>query len=310
MNRREFFRSILLMSTSLILPKSYGFFPFEEQKKPLPEDSDGDASDRRIFSRIIQQALQNGWTSLPIGECMGKIALLFIDTDYVGGTIEGEGPEVCRVDLAGLDCVTLCENALCLARVLKMGKNSYEDFIAELTFTRYRKGILTDYTSRLHYTSDWIHDNEKKRVLSNITRDLGGIDFPVRVSFMSKNPGHYPALREFPEFVATIASIEAEINQRQHWFIPKKKVKRIQKHLRTGDIIAVATQKKGLDYAHVGMAFRDERGKLRFLHASSAKKKVLLDAEIHEYIRSVETYTGITIARPLEPRCEISTFPE
>lgn len=301
MNRREFFRSTLLMSTSLVWPKSYEFFPLEEQKKPLPKDSDREARNRKIFSRIIQRALQDGWATLPIGECMGKIASLFIETDYVGGTIEGEGPEVCRVDLAGLDCVTLCENALCLARILKMGKTSYEDFIAELTFTRYREGILTDYTSRLHYTSDWIHDNEKKKVLRNITRDLGGVDLPVRVSFMSENPGYYQALREFPEFVRTMASIEEDINQRQHWFIPQKKVKRIQKHLRTGDIIAAATQKEGLDYAHVGMAFRDERGNLRFLHASSAKKKVILDAEIHEYIRSVETYLGITIARPLDP---------
>lgn len=298
------------MGTSLILPKSYGFFPPEGQNRPLPGVSDGEARNRKIFSRIIQRALQDGWTTLPIGDCVGKIASLFIDTDYVGGTIEGEGPEVCRVDLAGLDCVTLCENALCLARILKMGKTSYEDFIAELTFIRYREGILTDYTSRLHYTSDWIHDNEKKKVLRNITRDLGGVDLAVRVSFMSENPGYYQALREFPEFVGTMGSIEHDINQRQHWFIPKKKVKRIQKHLHTGDIIAAATQKKGLDYAHVGMAFRDERGKLRFLHASSAKKKVILDAEIYKYIRSVETYTGITIARPLEPRRESSTFPE
>ncbi len=255
---------------------------------------------REIFFRIIQRTLKEEWASLPINECMGKIATLFIGTDYVGGTLEGKGPEICRVDLTGLDCVTFFENVLCLARILKKKNTSFGDFLEELTFTRYRKGILTDYTSRLHYTSDWIQDNEEKRVVKNVTKELGGEELSVRVSFMSENPGYYPALREFPEFIETITEIEKEINKRKHWYLPRKKIKSVHKRLQTGDIIAVTTSKEGLDYSHTGLVFRDEKNKIRFLHASSAKKKVLLDVQLHKYIKSVNTHTGITVARPLE----------
>ncbi len=299
MNRREFNLTSAFLGFSLILRPSSLFSFRSNQNTPFPGAQAKEEETREIFTRVIQRTLDKGWDSLPIGQCMGKIAALFIGTDYVGGTLEGEGPEVCRVDLTGLDCVTFYENVLCMARILKKGKTSFADFIQELTFTRYRKGILTDYPSRLHYTSDWIHDNQEKNVVKNITRELGGEDFPVRVSFMSENPGYYPSLRESPEFIKTIAEIEQEINGRKHWFIPREKIKKAQKHLQTGDIIAVTTNKKGLDYSHTGLIFQDKKGRIRFLHASSAEDKVLLDLELYKYIKSVKTHTGITVARPL-----------
>lgn len=299
MNRREFVHSAAVMGVSLFLRPTALFFIPSNQSKNIPNDQTKEQETREIFTRIIQRTLEEGWADLPIGQCMGKIAALFIGTDYVGGTIEGEGPEVCRVDLTGLDCVTFYENVLCLARILKKGKTSFNDFIQELTFTRYRKGILIDYPSRLHYTSDWIHDNEAKNVVTNITRELGGEDFPVRVSFMSENPDYYLSLGEYPEFIKIIAEIEQEINRRKHWYIPQEKIKKALKHLQTGDVIAVATNKKGLDYSHTGLIMQDKKGRIRFLHASSEKDKVLLDTELYKYIRSVKTHIGITVARPL-----------
>jgi len=300
MRRREFLQSTAFVGASFFLKKEPFFQNHWKRNKNSQSDQEKEATTREVFFRIIQKALKEEWASLPMGECMGKIATLFIGTDYVGGTLEGKGPEICRVDLTGLDCVTFFENVLCMARILKKGNTSFDDFLAELTFTRYRKGILTDYTSRLHYTSDWIQDNEEKRVVKNVTEEIGGEDYPVRVSFMSENLGYYQALREFPEFIGTIAGIEQEINKRKHWYIPRSKIRSVHKRLQTGDIIAVATEKEGLDYSHTGLTFRDEKDKIRFLHASSAKKEVLLDVQLHKYIKSVKTHTGITVARPLE----------
>jgi len=300
MRRREFLQSTAFLGASFFFKKEPFFLNNWKRNENFQSDQEKEVKTREVFSRIIQRALKEEWASFPMGECMGKIATLFIGTDYVGGTLEGKGPEICRVDLTGLDCVTFFENVLCMARFLKKGNTSFDDFLAELTFTRYRKGILTDYTSRLHYTSDWIQDNEEKKVVKNITPELGGENFPVRVSFMSENPGYYQALREFPGFIETIAGIEKEINKRKHWTIRRKEIKSVQKRLQTGDIIAVATNKEGLDYSHTGLIFRDKKNKVRFLHASSVKKKVLMDAPLHKYIKSVKTHTGITVARPLE----------
>lgn len=307
MNRREFFSLAAGMGASMyllrlkfinLLSKNGNFYIYPDQELRTTQNTEYRTSE--IFHNIIKRAKKEDWASLPIGECMGKIALLFLDTEYVAGTLEEEGPEACRIDLTGLDCVTFFENVLCISRILKKDKTSFDDFKGEISFTRYREGILTDYTSRLHYTSDWIYDNEKKKVVRNITKEIGGEEFPFKVSFMSKNPHFYQSLKEFPEFIETIAMLEKEINKRKHWYIPKSKIKEAQKHIQTGDIIALATDKEGLDYGHTGLAYQDERGKMRFLHASQRKKKVLLDAELYKYTQSIETHIGITIARPLE----------
>lgn len=299
MNRREFFSSAVGMGTSVFLLSTQPISLLLKSES-LFRIQDNESRTREIFSQIIKRVKKEEWAMLPIGKCMGNIAMLLVGTEYAGGTLEGEGPEACRVDLTGLDCVTFFENVLCISRILKKDKTSFDDFMAELTFTRYREGILTDYTSRLHYTSDWIYDNEKKKVVRNITKEIGGEEFPFKVSFMSKNPHFYQSLKEFPEFIETIAMLEKEINKRKHWYVPKSKIKEAQKHIQTGDIIALATDKEGLDYGHTGLAYQDERGKMRFLHASQRKKKVLLDTELYEYIQSIETHVGITIARPLE----------
>ncbi len=307
MNRREFFSLVAGMSASMFLlqPQFTSFLPKHEnvygsREKAIITAQNKESRTSKIFHKIIKRAKKEDWASLPIGECMGKIAQLFLDTEYVAGTLEGEGPEICRVNLTGLDCVTFFENVLCISRILKKGKTSFDDFKGEIIFTRYREGILTDYTSRLHYTSDWIYDNEKKKVVRNITKEIGGKEFPFKASFMSKNPHFYQSLKEFPEFIKTIDNLEKEINKRKQWYIPKSKIKEVQKHIQTGDIIALATNKEGLDYGHTGLAYQDERGKMRFLHASQRKKKVLLDAELYKYTQSIETHIGITVARPLE----------
>ncbi|HDZ25307.1 MAG TPA: DUF1460 domain-containing protein [Candidatus Aminicenantes bacterium] len=307
MNRREFLSITAGIGASMFLlhPQFTSLLLRHEnlysaRGKPLITAQNKESRTREIFHAIIKRAKGEEWRSLPLGECMGNIGLLFVGTKYVTGTLEGEGPEACRVDLTGLDCITFFENVLCISRILKKDKTSFDDFKDEIIFTRYREGILTDYTSRLHYTSDWIYDNEKKKVVKNITKEIGGEEFPFKVSFMSRNPHFYQSLKEFPEFIETIAMLEKEINKRKHWYIPKSKIKEAQKHIQTGDIIALATNKEGLDYGHTGLAYQDERGKMRFLHASQKKKKVLLDTELYEYIQSIKTHVGITIARPLE----------
>ena len=171
------------------------------------------------FEDIKNAVLDNKWNELPINELMIKIGKLFIDVPYTANTLESPGPETCRINFDGLDCVTFYESVLVLARIFKQGKFSIYDLNNEMIFVRYREGKLTDYTSRLHYTSDWIYDNVRKGVVENITPDIGGTPLPVAVKFMSKNPDKYAALKENPKFVETIAKIENEINKRKHYFI-------------------------------------------------------------------------------------------
>ncbi len=282
------------------------FIPTEailEQTKKLlssvQDNTDKEATSWYIFDHIISHLKASGIDKLPIGERMGKIGMLLLGTAYVGGTLEGES-EACRIDLTGLDCVTFFENVLGIARISKIPDPVFDSLVKEITRTRYRDGKLDGYTSRLHYTADWISNNVKKKVVRDITQELGGIEFPVKVSFMSSHPQYYAPMAADSTLIPEIAQTELDINAQKYYYIPKENVREIESKLQTGDIIAIATNKEGLDYAHTGLAYRDERGKLRLLHASIARKRVFLDKTISSYLKTVTSHIGITVLRPLE----------
>src|SRR5687767_220320 len=46
---------------------------------------------QKIFQKIVQKAKAENWTQLPIGQMMANIGLMLQGTDYVGGTLDGEG---------------------------------------------------------------------------------------------------------------------------------------------------------------------------------------------------------------------------
>jgi hypothetical protein len=255
---------------------------------------------QRKFRDVRQMVQDSAWDSLPIGKLIAKVGLQLLDVPYVGGTLDGPGREHCTVDMLRLDCVTLFEVSLNMGRIIKQGKDSLDDLIGAVTYTRYRDGELTDYTSRLHYTSDWIENNIKKGTVVDVTPQLGGKPFPLALGFMSQNPKYYPALVENPHFVSVMQSIEQRVNMTSRAIIHKEDIASIEAQLQDGDIIAIATSRKGLDYSHTGLIVREGK-RARFLHASSVKKKVVLDGPISEYVSRTETNLGISVLRPLPP---------
>jgi len=71
--------------------------------------------------------------------------------------------------------------------------------------------------------------------------------------------------------------------------------------LRDGDIIAFTTSIKGLDIGHVGIAVREEDGRIHILHAPQPGTKVHITKEpLSEYIMSVKKHSGIIILRAEE----------
>jgi len=291
MKRREFISSLLFLP--LFVNSDY--FISEVIKKKENQE----AKNLSIFNHIISIARKSEWRKLPLGICIGQIGYKFIDTPYVPFTLENKGKEICKINLSGLDCVTFFEASLCLARTIKKGKYKYSNFIDEVIYTRYRNGEITDYTSRLHYTSDWIYDNIKKGVVKDITKEIGGEKIKFHLNFMSSHPKFYNALKENPKFVKIMSNIEKDINKRTYYFIPKDKIKDYQKYFKTGDIVAFVTCTPGLDYSHTGLIYRNRANAPRLLHASSAKKKVILDEPIDKYICNINKDVGITVVRPI-----------
>ncbi|MBC8043652.1 MAG: DUF1460 domain-containing protein [Rhizobacter sp.] len=257
------------------------------------------------FESLIDQAAQGNWHRLPVGERTGKIATLFLNTPYTGGTLECE-PEMCRVFFDKLDCVTFFETALALARLLRKPVQTLAALKDEISFTRYRSGKIDGYLSRLHYTSEWLADNEAKGVVKKITKDIiGGERTSFEVAFMSANHSLYPPLVKTPSLLTELKTIESRLSGTENFFIPTARIAASEAELQTGDIVAFVSRVKGMDYDHIGIACRNPAGNLGVMHASSRFGKVRLDESLHRYAK---IFRGITVARPLEVSPEHQTI--
>jgi hypothetical protein len=257
-----------------------------------------------IFNRIVAKSSAEGWNKLPIGEVIGKIAMELKGTPYVGFTLEvSKDSEACVINLKGLDCVTFFEDSLCMARMIKHGKNTPQDLINEVTFTRYRGGHVGDYTSRLHYTTDWFVDNEKKGVIKILAPSLPGAEpFTQKVGIMSRRPENYRQLVAHPEFVSVIRQTEETINARSLKYLPMDKLEAAEPLLQTGDIVGVTTTADGIDIAHTGLCIKDGQGIVHFMDASSSRRRmrVTLEPDIAKCLNWSPKLTGVMFARPLE----------
>lgn len=253
------------------------------------------------FRKLVQMAQDSGWVKLPLGKLMERLGNQLVGTPYVGGTLEAEGPEACRVTLEGLDCVTFFESVLNLARNLHSGRHSFEDLVASISFTRYRNGVVDGYTSRLHYTTEWISDNITKGIVRDIGSELGARPVGMDVNFMSTHPGLYPALRQKPADVEAMARIEQRVRGLKMMVVDRKDIAGIESRLQDGDIVAIVTSKAGLDYAHTGIVVRDGN-RARLMHASSSKKRVILDEYLSDVVQRVDSWTGISVVRPVDRR--------
>lgn len=237
----------------------------------------------------------------PKGERVATIARFFLGTPYVGATLEAPGPEHLCINLQGVDCLTLVEYVLALNHCVEVDSLNYDAFQRRLTFIRYRGGELDGYPSRLHYTADWIRDNAAKGVVRRVDMGLHAVSVPLALNYMSTHPASYPALVECPSFIPVIAAREADLNKGHLDLVPKADVEAIYSLIETGDILAIGTSVKGLDYAHLGIAFKDANGTVRLMHASSTVGRVLItDGSLKAYLMGVARHSGITVLRVSE----------
>ena len=228
---------------------------------------------------------------------MDETAKFFLGVPYVGKTLEYE-PERLIVNLREMDCMTFVENVLALAEASASGTPSWQTYLEKLQQIRYRDGKIKDYTSRLHYTSDWIYENEKKGLIADITKEIGGVPLAMDVSFVSTHPESYMQLQSHPEYIAVMAKKEKEINSRQYYYIPKEEIDKREAQIRTGDIVCFVTSIKGMDISHVGIVHK-EGDKMTFIHASSGKKRVIINEEsLQDYVLGIKKSKGIMVLRP------------
>ena len=260
------------------------------------------------FEDILVKARREGWRQLPIGERVMRFAKQLHGTPYVSYTLEiDDHIEAPSANLDALDCWSFFEISLNLARMIAVEREKYEpdQLLKEIQFTRYRGGVCTgNYLQRLHYLEEWFFDNQARGVVNNITKDLGGA-IPIhgrKCQEMTILWKSYRYLAHNPELRPRMGELEAKISQLPVYYLPEKRVAKIENKLQNGDILGIVTKDNGAFCSHVGLACRTEDGVLRLMHASSQRdyRRVVIDKPISAYLDKFGSAIGIIVGRPRE----------
>jgi hypothetical protein len=259
------------------------------------------------FNRLVSKARAGNWKALPIGERTAAVGNALVGTRYKHFTLEIDNRiESPSVNFQGMDCWTFFEIALGFARMLNEPESNWtpERLLHYIELDRYRGGECTgEYLSRLHYLEDWLYDNDRRGLVEDLTRSLGGSGVPHSAREMSVGWRHYRYLAANRSLIGPLGRMEANVSSRPLYQIPKNRVAGIEPKLRSGDVIGIISRDRNGLYstAHVGLALRTKDGVLHFMHASSPGNsgRVIVDAELSKYLYRYRSDSGILVARPL-----------
>lgn len=230
------------------------------------------------------------WSQTNLGDSLVECGMKYLDLPYRSATIESSDYEKCIIQTHFFDCYTFVERALAET----LDPHHPEAVIPRL---RYRNVTPEGYCSRLHYLSDWLLTHINGKLLSDVTPGLpGAVEIKFKVNFMSKHPKLYPAMQR-DSCQNLIEEIEARLSKKTFYYLPKYALDQALSQIRNGDIIAITTHKKGLDYSHLGIAMV-KNGVPYLLHASSDVQKVTLSKRtLKSYLLRNKLQTGISVFR-------------
>lgn len=220
---------------------------------------------------------------------------------YVAQTLEHNDTERLVVNLRQLDCTTYVETVTALTLCARRGERSFAHYCRQLQVLRYERGEIS-YPRRLHYFTSWIADNTAKGLVKEVS--VPNPPFTavqqVAVGYMTRHADRYPMLVAHPEWVQEIAVAEQAINGKRYPYIPKREIANTalcRRTIHSGDIIAILTNKAGLDTSHVGIAVWHKDG-LHLLNASQIHGKVVEEPmTLRTYMSKHPSQTGIRIVR-------------
>lgn len=262
-----------------------------------------------IYTQLMDSV--KPYQDLPINELVIVIAKQLLGTPYVASTLEQE-PEQLHVYLCKTDCILFVELCSAMAYTTKdimltpdgcrKLKNYSEQpgglLCHNIRQMRYRQGIVDGYASRVHYTSEWIQQNEARGIMSEISRDLG-VEYDEPFFFMSSHPHIYKQLEHDSLGLQQIADTEKRLTQaKPYFYVPQTMLFQPQtiSQIQSGDIVTFVSVTDGLDLDHVSLAYEFE-GEMHFIHASSRAMEVIVEPRtLAEYAKN-----GIRVIRLLNP---------
>ena len=311
LSRRRFLARAALGGAALLLPVPGGACARADGsgRGAAPDWVPPSEADRERLDSWLRTLRSEGLAdrAAPLGPAVARVGELALGSPYAANTLEaylaGGGSaaeEPLTLHLMKFDCVSLVEAALAVARTAAARPDAgWDRFAREVERMRYRRGMRTDYASRLHYFSEWISDGARRGLLEELGPELGSVADTRPLRFMSGHRSSYPALADGAMFNA-IATHERRLDASPRPVVPRDRIAEIQDRLQTGDVLAFATSIEGLDVTHTGLAYRSADGVMRVLHAPLSGGVVQVSpGTVAEYVNGLRSSTGILAARPL-----------
>ena len=158
---REQSVAIAPLSKDRFLPKSTS-----QDGAVLPED-------RQVYDAVAQYAIAEALHQQPFGEAVQSLAEYFQGVPYRGYQLDQTAEERLVVTFQSFDCVIFVEMAIALARAFSLQEYSLDVVLDNIQTQRYRNAEIDGYCSRLHYFTDWIQDNQRRGIVTDITPPIG-----------------------------------------------------------------------------------------------------------------------------------------
>lgn len=194
--------------------------------------------------------------------------------------------EKLRTSMTYLDCMTFVEHVLAMAASSKPAyENEFLQRLIDIMFDAGGQPLMNHHRS--HFTSHWGDVNERKGYLLNVARNHpAAVSRELYLNRVGQNRTFYVEDRfmiaESPQVM---------------WYFPVQAVLEHRAPLKSGDVLALVTDKEGLDVTH--MAFYIEYSQKRWLRHASLKLNRIVDQDFDQYLRDGKHIKGLMVFRPL-----------
>lgn len=222
--------------------------------------------------RRVRQLLSKARRDRSVGGRIEILSRQFLGRRYQPNPLIGSADtaEVFTASFDGCDCVTYIEIVLALALA-----SNVNGFVERLRKIRYEHGRI-QWRRRNHYSTGWIRNNARIGMIKPLS--LPTVPTVARDRVLNLVPG--------------LAAHRTRVR-----CVPKSATPRLQRFLRSGDLVFFASTRMNLDVFHAGIIVRDAKSIL-MRHASRSRGRVV-EQPLSEFLKA-NRMAGIIVVRPLE----------
>jgi len=228
------------------------------------------ADPRGLSRRRVEQLLSKTKRGDSAASRIEILSRHFLGHPYQPNPLIGSADtaEVFTASFDGFDCVTYIETVVALSRA-----SNVDDFTEWLRKIRYERGRI-QWERRNHYMTQWIRNNLRDGIVKPVS--MPAVPTLSRERILNVVPGLSPQRMRMK-------------------CVPKLAVPRLERYLRSGDLIFFASTRKNLDMFHAGIIVRDGE-KILMRHASRSQGGVV-EQELSEFLKA-NRMAGVIVVRP------------